>query len=265
MENRPEYVAAWLGLLKVGAVVALINTNLRGTAARPFDLHRRRAARHRRRRTGRDLSARRRRRSSRDRRPGARAARSPGLEDLDAALAAQLRRACRPRPGAPASPARTRRSTSTPRARRGCPRPRTSRHLRMLFMMHGFAGGLEREGERPDVQCAAALSFGGRRLRARPGASHRRIGDLEAQILGARILGRCAPLQGDALPVYRRALPLPPERADIARTKRDHAIRAITGNGLRPEIWPNFQDALRDSEDHRVLRRHRRQRLDAEL
>ena len=30
MENRPEYVATWLGLLKVGAVVALINTNLRG-------------------------------------------------------------------------------------------------------------------------------------------------------------------------------------------------------------------------------------------
>src|SRR6185312_7720971 len=31
MENRPEYVMTWLGLLKAGAVVALINTNLRGT------------------------------------------------------------------------------------------------------------------------------------------------------------------------------------------------------------------------------------------
>ena len=31
MDNRPEYVATWLGLLKVGAVVALINTNLRGS------------------------------------------------------------------------------------------------------------------------------------------------------------------------------------------------------------------------------------------
>src|ERR1700734_1991523 len=30
MENRPEYIAAWLGLLKVGATAALINTNLRG-------------------------------------------------------------------------------------------------------------------------------------------------------------------------------------------------------------------------------------------
>jgi fatty-acyl-CoA synthase len=32
MPNRPEYMAIWLGITKVGAVVALINTNLRGTA-----------------------------------------------------------------------------------------------------------------------------------------------------------------------------------------------------------------------------------------
>ncbi|HXM00429.1 MAG TPA: AMP-binding protein, partial [Rhizomicrobium sp.] len=32
MENRPEYLFAWLGLLKVGATIALVNTNLRGQA-----------------------------------------------------------------------------------------------------------------------------------------------------------------------------------------------------------------------------------------
>src|SRR3569833_2468711 len=32
MENRPDYIAAWLGMVKVGAQVALINTNLTGTA-----------------------------------------------------------------------------------------------------------------------------------------------------------------------------------------------------------------------------------------
>jgi len=32
MENRPEYIAVWMGLAKVGAVVALLNTNLRGEA-----------------------------------------------------------------------------------------------------------------------------------------------------------------------------------------------------------------------------------------
>src|SRR5215469_9830786 len=30
MDNRPEYIAAWLGLLKAGATIALINSNLRG-------------------------------------------------------------------------------------------------------------------------------------------------------------------------------------------------------------------------------------------
>lgn len=29
MENRPEYVGIWIGLSKIGAVGALINTNLR--------------------------------------------------------------------------------------------------------------------------------------------------------------------------------------------------------------------------------------------
>jgi fatty-acyl-CoA synthase len=34
MENRPEYVAAWLGLAKLGVTTALINTNLTGAALR---------------------------------------------------------------------------------------------------------------------------------------------------------------------------------------------------------------------------------------
>src|SRR5262249_37927878 len=32
MENRPEYLFAWTGLVKIGAVAALINTNLREKA-----------------------------------------------------------------------------------------------------------------------------------------------------------------------------------------------------------------------------------------
>ena len=32
MENRPDYVAAWIGLSKVGVVTALVNTNLEGEA-----------------------------------------------------------------------------------------------------------------------------------------------------------------------------------------------------------------------------------------
>ena len=42
MPNRPEYLAIWLGLTRIGAVVALINTNLTGDGAGPLH-HRRRA------------------------------------------------------------------------------------------------------------------------------------------------------------------------------------------------------------------------------
>jgi fatty-acyl-CoA synthase len=39
MPNRPEYLAIWLGITKVGGVVSLINTNLRGSAlAHCFDI-----------------------------------------------------------------------------------------------------------------------------------------------------------------------------------------------------------------------------------
>ena len=49
MSNRPEYMAIWLGLTRVGVVVSLINTNLRGARARPLHRHRGAEARHRRR------------------------------------------------------------------------------------------------------------------------------------------------------------------------------------------------------------------------
>lgn len=32
MENRPEFVATWLGLSKIGVIVPLINTNQRQTS-----------------------------------------------------------------------------------------------------------------------------------------------------------------------------------------------------------------------------------------
>src|ERR1043165_2557723 len=35
MPNRPDYMAAWLGVTRVGGVVALLNTNLTGRPSRP--------------------------------------------------------------------------------------------------------------------------------------------------------------------------------------------------------------------------------------
>ena len=56
MPNRPEYLAAWLGITRVGGVVALLNTNL--TAARPpiRPTSSCRGHRHRRRRAARRLA-----------------------------------------------------------------------------------------------------------------------------------------------------------------------------------------------------------------
>ena len=49
MPNRPEYMAIWLGITRVGGVVSLINTQLRGAVARALHRHRRAEAHHRRR------------------------------------------------------------------------------------------------------------------------------------------------------------------------------------------------------------------------
>ena len=122
MENRPEYVMAWLGLVKEGVIAALINTHLTGQPlAHSIAIS---GARHA--ILGAELA---------EAYAGA-AAQLPtkpvvwatgghvaSAEDLDAALSAQ--------PGtapdtAPMSSAATRRSTSTPPARPACPRPRIS-------------------------------------------------------------------------------------------------------------------------------------------
>ena len=53
--------------------------------------------------------------------------------------------------------------------------------------------------------------------------------------------------------------------APLGPHERDHQVRAITGNGLRPEIWQEFQARFAIPAHRGVLRRHRRQCLDAEL
>ena len=126
MENRPEYLMAWLGLHQSRVQsAALINTNLRGMPLAHSIAISARAT---------PSSA-----PSWARLIGEAAAlieagRSPGL--TGGALLGCARSGCRawhrsrPRPirnsAAPASPARTTRSTSSPPAPRACPRPRIS-------------------------------------------------------------------------------------------------------------------------------------------
>ncbi len=50
---------------------------------------------------------------------------------------------------------------------------------------------------------------------------------------------------GDAVPIYRRAVPLSRRNRRRLRTRRSTASALACGNGLRPDIWPEFQKRFR--------------------
>ncbi len=124
MENRPEYLMAWIGLIKNGCIAALINTHLTGPAlshsiniagAKHLILGGELIDSYASAGLGVEVPP----------RLWATGGAAQGCEDLDAALAEQS--------GEPLAQARattsiaaTRRSTSTPRARPACPKPPTS-------------------------------------------------------------------------------------------------------------------------------------------
>ncbi|MEJ1967659.1 MAG: long-chain-acyl-CoA synthetase [Rhizomicrobium sp.] len=238
MENRPEYVATWLGLLKVGAVVALINTNLRGTPlAHSLSIAEARHAI-----VGAELAeifleaA-----PQLDPRPVAWSAggAAAGLEDLDAALAAES--------GAPADKALRAGVTGKDRAfyiytsgTTGLPKASNFTHLRMLFMMHGFAGGLNvKATDRmynvlPLYHSAGGVcAVGPALLTGSAVIIKRRLSVHEFWDDVHRYDATLFQYIGE---LCRYLLNAPPSRFEA-----DHKIRAITGNGLRPEIWHNFQ------------------------
>ncbi len=140
MENRPEYLMAWLGLLKLGAVVALINTNLKGNAL----VHSISIANARHAVIGAELAE-----SWAEAAPAIdplpsawiTGGRTIGARDLDAALAA----------ASDAPPDKSARAGLTCKdtafyiytsGTTGLPKAANFTHMRMLFMMYGFAGGL---------------------------------------------------------------------------------------------------------------------------
>ncbi len=140
MENRPDYIAAWLGIVKLGAVAALLNTNLRGAAlAHSLNVA---GARHL--VLGAELAA-----AYGEARPKVEAPPTawidggghPDGEDMDAALA---------QGAVTLDPAVRAGLTCKDRAfyiftsgTTGLPKAANISHMRMLFMMYGFAGGLD--------------------------------------------------------------------------------------------------------------------------
>jgi fatty-acyl-CoA synthase len=232
MENRPDYICAWLGLFKVGAQVALINTNLLGEAlAHSIAMS---GAKHA--IVGTELVA---------NFQAAPFEAAPALwiegegGNLSEALAAASDR----------SPGKQARAGVTLRTRAffiytsgttGLPKAANFSHMRMLFMMSGFVGALRpRASDRiydplplyhsTGGVCAVGLAFfsGGALILKRKFSVHEFWDDVHRY--GATMFEYIGEL-------CRYLLNAPP-----VALERGHSIRAITGNGLRPEIWREFQ------------------------
>jgi fatty-acyl-CoA synthase len=239
MENRPEFLMAWLGLIKLGGVVALINTNLRGAPlAHSFAVTSPKLAI-----VGAELAQ-----PYRDAEPLLEAkplpwsagARVAGYEDLDAALAAQPT----------TNPDMAWRDGLTLKDRAfyiytsgttGLPKAANISHMRMFFMMVGFSGALgAKESDRIYDVLPLYHSAGG-------------IAALGPAFLngGSVVIRRKFSVQEfweycfHYKPTFfqyigelcRYLLNAPP-----GAHERDHQLRAIIGNGLRPEIWARFQE-----------------------
>lgn len=238
MENRPEYLMTWLGLFKVGAAAALINSGLRGAPL----AHSLAACEARHLVLGSELAA-----EYLTVRPllaappqtwvtgGAHA----GLTDLDAALAS-----------VPATPADSTWRDGLTCAERaffiftsgttGLPKPANISHLRALYMMQAFAGALatNRQDRIYDVLplyhsaggiCAPgmALASGGTLVLRRKFSVHDFWDDC------ARFKPTVFQYIGELCRYLLNAPPSPSER--------EHQLRVAVGNGLGPDIWQAFQ------------------------
>ncbi len=239
MENRPDFLCCWLGLFKAGLCVALINTNQRGQAlAHSIEIA---GAKHL--IVGAELAS-----CVADALPffaapprqWVQGGSQAGMRDLDPALAEM--------PKGPVDKAARAGVTCKDRAfyiytsgTTGLPKAANFSHMRMLFMMSGFIGALTPKASDRIYDplplyhatggvCAVGLAFlvGGAVILKRKFSVSEFWDDIHKYdaTMFAYIGELC-----------RWLLNAPPDRHE-----RDHHIRAITGNGLRPEIWKRFQD-----------------------
>jgi fatty-acyl-CoA synthase len=238
MENRPEYVVTWFGLAKLGAVTALINTNLRG---QPL-AHSLAVAEAKHLVLGSEL------REALDTvlahlasPPEVWATGGPvdGAHDLDAALAAQR--------AAPVG--REQRSGLVAGDRlfyiytsgtTGLPKAANVSHARAM-MMGGGAAAAQRLTPDDRVYIALPLyhSAGGAMA---AGAALLSGGSmaLARKFSASRFWSDCVRYEATAFQyigeLCRYLLSSPPHPDE-----RRHRIRVCIGNGLRPEVWEPFQ------------------------
>ena len=234
MENRPDFLCAWLGLFKAGLCAALINTNQRGEQlAHSIQIA---GARHL--IAGEELAA---------WLPEAQPFFDLGPQiwiqgeknNLDIALDAAA--TVSPGPGPRAG------ITGKDRAfyiytsgTTGLPKAANFSHMRLLFMITGFWGALEpKQGDRiynplplyhaTGGVCAVgmALGRGGSLIIKKRFSVSEFWSDLRKYDATLFVY------IGELCRYLLNAPPGPHEKG--------HSIRAITGNGLRPEIWREFQ------------------------
>jgi fatty-acyl-CoA synthase len=232
MENRPDYICAWLGLFKVGAQAALINTNLTGTAlAHSISIASAKAAI-----VGAELAQ-----NFRD--APFEVAPALWIEGEGGNLSAALDAASDTGPGKAARTGVTLKDRAFliyTSGTTGLPKAANYSHMRMLFMMTGFVGALRpRDTDRvydplplyhsTGGVCAVGLAFlsGGALILKRKFSVHEFWADIH------KYNATMFEYIGELCRYLLNAPPSPLERG--------HKMRAITGNGLRPEIWEEFQ------------------------
>ena len=254
MPNRPDYLAAWIGITRIGLTAALLNTNLTGASlahciavaapahvvvagdcgeafagALPHLATSPRAWR-----------------------------RSDG--DLDAVLAALA--------GDPLTAEERRPVTLSDRAlciytsgTTGRPKAANVSHRRIMTWSRWFAGlaGLTVEDRMYD--CLPLFhSVGGV---VAPGCvlSAGRLGGDRRPLLGVAVLGRRPAMGLHDGPVHRRALPLPARRRAGGRRAAVPSPAALPRQRPAPRHLGGLQGPVRHPRDPRILRRHRGQLL----
>jgi len=240
MENRPEYLMAWLGLVKEGVVAALINTHL---AAAPLT-HSIAISGAKHAILGAELG---------ESYAGAAAqlAAKPvvwatggaiaGAQDLDAALGAQSGTAPETRPDVFCRDTALLIYTS---GTTGMPKAAKISHMRMLHMLSAFQGAVNAKPEDRMYDVLPLYHSAGGICALGP-----------VLLTGASVVTRekfsatefwddCAkykPTLFQYIGELCRYLLNTPEHP----LERAHNLRVAIGNGLRPEIWPKFQERFR--------------------
>jgi fatty-acyl-CoA synthase len=247
MENRPEYVMAWLGLMKIGGIAALVNTHLMGAPlghtvglanAKHMILHDRLAPNLRKVFdtlgakpvlwvTGSELPE----------------EKTLGAEDLDSALAAQ---SAAPR-GADSRKhifCRDQALYIYTSGTTGMPKAAKISHMRFLHIMMAFQGAVNAGSSDRMYDVLPLYHSSGGICALGPVFLGGGSVVLRERFSTTEFWDDCARYQ-PTLFQYIGELCRYLLNADPHPKEREHNLRVAIGNGLRPEIWPRFKERFR--------------------